>query len=105
MTILSNGRRSNSRRLGAALAVKAPQDFRIRYTLAELEAVYDASNGVCAICGREELHGRKLSLDHDHATGKLRGLLCRSCNTAIGMLRDDPNVVRSAMAYLERHKQ
>jgi hypothetical protein len=41
-------------------------------------------------------------LDHDHATGVVRGMLCFPCNAAIGHLRDDPQVVRRAAAYLEK---
>ena len=73
-------------------------DFRSSYTLAELEAVYDASDGKCQICGTVE----KLHLDHCHNTGKIRGLLCMRCNTAIGRMHDDPELLRKAIAYLER---
>lgn len=58
--------------------------------------------GVCAICGGIE-EGRRLSVDHDHATGKVRGLLCGHCNRAIGLLRDDPARAERAAAYLREH--
>jgi hypothetical protein len=57
-------------------------------------------NGVCAICGTPP-NGRLLAVDHDHNTGKVRGLLCQGCNAAIGYLMDDPVVVRKAAEYLE----
>lgn len=41
------------------------------------------------------------SIDHCHKTGKVRGLLCKTCNTGIGHLKDDPNILRSAINYLE----
>lgn len=67
-------------------------------------------NGVCAICEKpEELTRnskttRKLSLDHDHATGALRGLLCGNCNLAVGYFCDDPVIMQKAIAYLDRYK-
>lgn len=65
-----------------------------------------AHNGLCDICGRapqatEKRPGR-LNIDHDHRTGKFRGLLCGLCNRAIGMLGDDPKVLASAIEYLRQ---
>lgn len=61
----------------------------------------------CAICLRPESDmikqrnvRRMLSVDHDHKTGKPRGLLCRNCNQGIGHLKDDPYIVASALRYL-----
>lgn len=54
----------------------------------------------CAICERTE----QLVGDHDHATGKPRGILCRTCNLALGNMRDKPELLRAAAAYLERSK-
>lgn len=64
--------------------------------------------GVCAICERPESveRGGKsewLSVDHCHTTGKVRGLLCTQCNHAIGKLDDDPELMRRAIAYIEKH--
>ncbi len=66
-------------------------------------------NGVCAICRcaeTETRHGvvRRLCVDHDHATKKVRGLLCSHCNLALGYLHDDPLRAHSAENYLERHR-
>lgn len=57
-------------------------------------------NGACAICMTPQTT-RKLHTDHDHRTGKIRGLLCTNCNHAIGALMDDPDLLRSAIQYLE----
>jgi hypothetical protein len=57
--------------------------------------------GVCAICQRPPAKER-LCIDHCHATGKVRGLLCRACNFALGLLRDDANAVMAAAAYLRK---
>lgn len=66
---------------------------------------FDRQNGTCAICLREEtavIRGKRLSLavDHCHDTGAVRGLLCRSCNNAIGMLKHDVAVLQRATEYL-----
>ncbi len=53
----------------------------------------------CAICGGVDTD-RQLSIDHCHKTLNIRGLLCRACNTAIGLLKDDINLVGKAFLYL-----
>lgn len=61
--------------------------------------------GVCALCGearRGWTLGADLHIDHCHATGRVRGLLCGECNTALGRFGDDPAQLRRAAAYLER---
>ncbi len=67
---------------------------------------YDAflleQNGVCRVCGKTD-PSRRLAVDHDHETGKIRGLLCLRCNRAIGLLRDSSAVCRALAEYLERH--
>lgn len=47
---------------------------------------------------------RTLAVDHDHETGCLRGLLCEGCNRGIGLLRDDPDLLRRAADYIERFR-
>lgn len=70
--------------------------------LDEYERLLASQDGGCAICGEAYCQdGRKLHVDHDHSTGEVRGLLCHRCNTAIGLLKDDPNVVTKAVAYLK----
>lgn len=56
----------------------------------------------CAICKTDKPRGlcNQWHIDHDHATGKVRGILCTACNRAIGIFRDDPDVVWAAYAYL-----
>jgi len=70
-----------------------------RYT--ELE---QSQNSKCAICHGVQPSGRRLAVDHCHDTGKVRGLLCNPCNTAIGLLGDDPERLRAAVSYLERSR-
>lgn len=60
-------------------------------------------NGKCQICSEPPTKGRwpQLHIDHDHSSGRVRGLLCSNCNVGIGMLRDDPERLRRAAEYLE----
>jgi hypothetical protein len=77
--------------------------YRRTYGLSadEVDVMLDAQGGGCAICGVLPDTLGKLHLDHDHMTGDIRGLLCQSCNQAIGHLRDDPALLRRAADYLE----
>jgi hypothetical protein len=72
----------------------------------EFETMLATQQGKCAICQSPELNRhkggvRKLSIDHDHATGRIRALLCGACNTGLGSLRHDPTIFEAAIAYLE----
>lgn len=70
-------------------------------TVEQYEAMLAAQNGVCAICFSKHKTMR-LSVDHCHKTGKVRGLLCGKCNSGIGMLSDSIDLLASAQRYLER---
>uniref|UniRef100_A0A6M3LAQ0 Putative recombination endonuclease VII n=1 Tax=viral metagenome TaxID=1070528 RepID=A0A6M3LAQ0_9ZZZZ len=85
-----------------------------RKWLRHIEKKYDISeddylfllkdqSGVCAICG--ELPEYRLVVDHDHTTGKVRGLLCRQCNLLLGLLGDDINKTRIVISYLEKYNE
>ena len=56
--------------------------------------------GVCALCGRPPSDGKPLCVDHDHVTGRIRGLLCTNCNTGLGKFFDDADVLRQAAQYI-----
>lgn len=66
------------------------------------EKLLKAQNYKCLICGRTA-NKRLLSVDHDHKTGQIRGLLCTTCNIGIGHLRDDPILLDKAAMYLRTH--
>jgi hypothetical protein len=71
------------------------------YGLVEQDYVQlvERQNGNCAICG---LHfDQPLHIDHCHETGKIRGLLCHKCNTGIGLLGDNVEIIRRALRYLD----
>ncbi len=71
-------------------------------TIERYNEMFEEQNGNCAICGRHEDEFKKiLSVDHNHRTGEVRGLLCNKCNTAIGYLKDDINLLCSAISYLK----
>lgn len=76
---------------------------KLRYgiTQQQFDALLLQQNNGCAICGRG-FGDKTPHVDHDHATGKVRGLLCKSCNTAIGLLGDSEEGVRLALSYLQR---
>lgn len=70
----------------------------------QFDALLAQQNGLCAVCGASEAGGRDGTwhLDHDHATRKVRGILCHSCNIGIGNFNDNPTRLRKAADYLER---
>lgn len=69
----------------------------------QYDSLLQEQGGGCAICGQQCTSGRSLAVDHDHATGAIRGLLCGTCNRAIGMMQDSPEILRAAAQYLENH--
>lgn len=71
-------------------------------TLEEFDLMRNAQGNKCALCGGDVGLGT-LAVDHDHETGKIRGLLHPRCNIAIGLLDDSPTVCRKAADYLETH--
>ena len=82
---------------------------RFGISLNEYSKMYMDQGGKCAICNGTDAGTRNgkektFAVDHDHKTGKVRGLLCEACNTGIGKLKDDPEVLRSAIQYLERSR-
>lgn len=70
-------------------------------TLEDYVEMFDNQNGVCAICKEECKTKNSLSVDHDHQTGKVRGLLCNSCNGGLGLFKDNINILRKAIEYLD----
>lgn len=72
----------------------------------EYDALLKNQNGKCAICRRPHTDfERRLHVDHDHSTGKVRGLLCVKCNQGIGYLDDCPELLERARQYLLRSKK
>jgi Zn finger protein HypA/HybF involved in hydrogenase expression len=88
--------------------------LRERYGL-ELEqykAMLKEQKHRCAICNKKEtqIHHStekvtQLSVDHDHKTGAVRGLLCARCNKGLGHFNDEPALIATALEYLQTHKE
>lgn len=73
---------------------------RYGISVEQYDEMLQRQNGVCAICQKECQLGVSLGVDHDHKTGRVRGLLCRKCNTGIGLLGDDLESLQRAVRYL-----
>jgi hypothetical protein len=72
-------------------------------SLEEYEKLVLSQHGVCAICKQPETSSRKsrLSVDHDHTSGRARGLLCQRCNAGIGLFNDSKELLMAAMEYID----
>lgn len=64
--------------------------------------MYQQRDGCCEICGKQ-IEYRKLCVDHNHINNKLRGMLCKSCNMALGLFTDNIDILKNAINYLERY--
>lgn len=82
----------------ASIRVKA----RYGLTRSDFEAMLVAQSGLCLICGLQPHKMRRLVVDHCHATGKIRGLLCDGCNKGLGDFEDRIERLEAAIAYLKR---
>jgi len=78
------------------------RDYRNKYGLSldDYDRMFESQNEGCAICGGSNPNGKRLFVDHNHKTGAVRGLLCSNCNSALGMLKDSPELCRRAATYL-----
>lgn len=71
-------------------------------TREEFNILLESQNYKCAICGTTDSGSRDWHVDHCHTTGRVRGLLCHHCNTGIGLLKDDPIIIKNALEYLSK---
>ena len=74
-------------------------------TLEQYTAMSESQGNACAICGSVNGNGNRLCVDHDHATGMVRALLCIKCNVAIGLFGDNPKCLMDAVRYLEHFQE
>lgn len=104
MTLFDDASRVEQRRRGKLeRPMRWAGDLRRKYGITpELyDAIAEMQGEACAICGRARPYGEKLHVDHNHDKGYVRGLLCKTCNMAVGLFHDDPAVIRSALEYIE----
>lgn len=79
---------------------------RMGVSPSQYDEIVARQGNICAICDKEFGKGRMgKHLDHDHVSGKVRELLCGSCNVGLGAFEDNPNSLRMAALYLEAHKE
>ncbi|MCK9569494.1 endonuclease VII domain-containing protein [Candidatus Pacearchaeota archaeon] len=84
---------------------KANRIKKFGITLEEFNQIMQKQGSCCAICGYSDQSNKKFfpMVDHDHVSGKVRGLLCSNCNQAIGKFKDDITIIESAISYLRRN--
>ena len=84
------------------------RNLRVKYGISveDYNAMFHAQEGRCAICLKHQSKlKRRLHVDHDHATGAIRGLLCQHCNNVLGLLCDETDALQRAISYLEKVRE
>lgn len=74
---------------------------RYGLTVEQYDEMLERQGHVCGICGKGPSGKRRLAVDHDHETGGVRGLLCGECNMGIGKFKDDPELLRAALRWVD----
>jgi hypothetical protein len=107
--------RAKAKKRHAAYRAKYPEKLRAKarrenlatygLTIEGYETLYRSQGGTCAVCKAVPAPGEKLCVDHDHGTNVVRGLLCKKCNSMLGLGRDNPAVLRAGAAYLEKDRE
>lgn len=95
----SVGKQARVKKTSILATLTDKNGHRVEVPLQKFEDMNSAQHGRCAICGRRPGQ-RRLSIDHCHRTGAIRGLLCGACNTGLGCFRDNPNTLLKALAYV-----
>ncbi len=88
-------------------AIFTNASYMKRYGISSTDyfSLSDSQQGVCAVCKGASKSGRALAVDHNHATGQIRGLLCHGCNVALGLAKENPQILRALADYLELHTE
>lgn len=100
----ARGRRWTRKNPEKAKAMYVRSDHGI--SMDEFQKMHDSQKGLCKVCSKPERaiyrgKTRSLCIDHNHKTGKIRGLLCHRCNVALGLLEDDFRIVESLLEYIK----
>ena len=93
--------RCNSAKSGRFRKRQSRLKLEYNITPAEYMTMLIAQTGRCAMCGACAKPERELSVDHNHATGQVRGLLCQNCNGGIALLNEDIGLLQAAIDYLK----
>ena len=104
----SNTYRNNLRKINPEKLKESQRKSALKkhynLTLEEYNLKLQEQNGVCEIC-KTPPNKKQLAVDHCHKTGKIRKLLCANCNTALGLLYDDVNIITSLRNYIIKHQE
>jgi hypothetical protein len=102
---------AKGREKAKAYRLNHPEEGRARYRIkhydlspAEYDAMFLRQGGACAICKKAEWNSKGPYIDHDHVSGKVRGILCHRCNTALGHVLDDPIIAQAMTDYLKKYR-
>lgn len=104
-----DGRRAQCKQCRTDL--ERPGNIKRKYgiSIEEYNAMYETQKGRCACCGQSEtaVHWkgkkRQLAIDHNHATGRVRQLICHRCNIILGLAKEDPELLKQTADYIIRH--
>lgn len=98
--------RDNNKQYMSERQRKYQLKFNYGITEADYGSMLAMQTSRCGICGTDKLTGKwkRFAVDHDHTTGRVRGLLCNECNRGIGLLKDNPDILRKAAEYIDYHK-
>ena len=97
--IINSPDKNKARKYKRAISLR----YRYKKSEEEYEAQYYKQKGRCAICRKKS--SRNLFLDHDHETGKIRGLLCIKCNFGIAFLNDNIEIMKNAIRYIKHNRK
>lgn len=78
-------------------------DLKLRYgiTIEDYDQMFELQNGKCKVCGSEDNGNKRFHIDHNHKSGKIRGLLCNRCNLMLGHAKEDIEILTKAIQYLK----
>lgn len=88
--------------IGQLVLMKSHLKNKFKMTIEDKQKMFDSQQGSCEICHKAFKNIKSACVDHNHETGKVRDLLCKPCNTFLGIIKED---VSKLTAYVEKHKQ
>lgn len=103
-SLVINDHNSKNKNKRKEVLLKSRLKRKYKTTIDEFKKMYYTQNNTCSICKLvfDDIYDSRVCVDHDHRTGKIRGLLCNKCNSAIGFLNEDVETLNRAIEYLKR---